>query len=588
MLNIILLRQPQRIITYTNTTKLNHHLHFRPRYYLTTTTNNYYYYGLIKSFPNNIIRINNNNNNNHHYPFITTIKLFSSTTTNPTSSNPNPNNPNPNATSTTSHHHHETIISNSNSSSNNNQQNKTVRVSPHLVDKSTILPSRWSIFKSFIFTTIKHIINIPNYSINAIQWLGKKTWLVITNPRILIDWSRYAWDVTKHEAKHYATGFKTFWVESKTSYRLFTKRLQGEELTRRERLQLARSFSDIGRLGPFMVFVIVPFMEFTLPFFLKVFPNMLPSPFVHEVQIKKNRMSIGQVRTEMASYMQEMVANMESNLRQRGTLEDVKTIEALVDFVEKTRHHQPLDNKSLPHLIKTFSDELTLDRMSREQLLMMCKYMGITQIGSDAYLRYSLKARLKAIRADDQSIAWGGEGGLDGLTLDELKDAALERGMLAESDDPEYYRTQLKRWIELSVNENVSPTMLILSRAFAVIGPQEIQDDGTVLPSKKVEAVLNKLEAVESDIVSDALLSTLQKSTTTKSSKIPKSTLAKAKLVAVEAENEVIREEKLEQEELNSKKNVLTTGSSNMDSSNSAPNNSLKKNTKNDVPPSLP
>lgn len=30
---------------------------------------------------------------------------------------------------------------------------------------------------------------------------------------------------------------------------------------------------------PFAVFVIVPFMEFSLPFFLKLFPNMLPSTF---------------------------------------------------------------------------------------------------------------------------------------------------------------------------------------------------------------------------------------------------------------------------------------------------------------------
>ena len=30
---------------------------------------------------------------------------------------------------------------------------------------------------------------------------------------------------------------------------------------------------------PFAVIVIVPFMEFTLPFLLKLFPNMLPSTF---------------------------------------------------------------------------------------------------------------------------------------------------------------------------------------------------------------------------------------------------------------------------------------------------------------------
>ena len=53
----------------------------------------------------------------------------------------------------------------------------------------------------------------------------------------------------------------------------------GHELTRRERLHLNRTTQDILRLVPFMIFVIVPFMEFLLPFALKLFPNMLPSTF---------------------------------------------------------------------------------------------------------------------------------------------------------------------------------------------------------------------------------------------------------------------------------------------------------------------
>ena len=36
---------------------------------------------------------------------------------------------------------------------------------------------------------------------------------------------------------------------------------------------------DIFRLVPFAIFVIVPFMEFLLPFALRLFPNMLPSTF---------------------------------------------------------------------------------------------------------------------------------------------------------------------------------------------------------------------------------------------------------------------------------------------------------------------
>jgi LETM1 and EF-hand domain-containing protein 1 len=50
-------------------------------------------------------------------------------------------------------------------------------------------------------------------------------------------------------------------------------------LSRRERQQLVRTVSDLFRLVPFSFFIIVPFMELALPFFIKFFPNMLPSTF---------------------------------------------------------------------------------------------------------------------------------------------------------------------------------------------------------------------------------------------------------------------------------------------------------------------
>ena len=43
--------------------------------------------------------------------------------------------------------------------------------------------------------------------------------------------------------------------------------------------QLVRTTADMFRLVPFLVFIIIPFMEFLLPVALKLFPNMLPSTF---------------------------------------------------------------------------------------------------------------------------------------------------------------------------------------------------------------------------------------------------------------------------------------------------------------------
>lgn len=88
-----------------------------------------------------------------------------------------------------------------------------------------------------------------------------------------------AWSKVKHEASHYWNGSKLLAKEVRIASRLQWKLLHGDSLTRRERRQLMRTTTDILRLIPFAVFVIVPFMELLLPVALKLFPNMLPSTF---------------------------------------------------------------------------------------------------------------------------------------------------------------------------------------------------------------------------------------------------------------------------------------------------------------------
>jgi LETM1 and EF-hand domain-containing protein 1 len=85
--------------------------------------------------------------------------------------------------------------------------------------------------------------------------------------------------VVKKEAAHYWAGTKLLGSEIAISAKLQKKVLGGGSLTRRERRQLRRTTSDLLRLLPFSVFLIVPFMELLLPVALKLFPNMLPSTF---------------------------------------------------------------------------------------------------------------------------------------------------------------------------------------------------------------------------------------------------------------------------------------------------------------------
>ena len=97
---------------------------------------------------------------------------------------------------------------------------------------------------------------------------------------------RKTWQLVKDTCHHYWMGSKLLWTEIKMATQILSRVLQGSSMTRRERLQLIRTTTDIFRLVPFAVFVIVPFMEFLLPFALKLFPNMLPSTFQVSTKIQ--------------------------------------------------------------------------------------------------------------------------------------------------------------------------------------------------------------------------------------------------------------------------------------------------------------
>lgn len=61
--------------------------------------------------------------------------------------------------------------------------------------------------------------------------------------------------------------------------------VKGAYACRRERKQLTRTTADVFRLVPFIIFLVVPFMEVLLPVALKVFPNMLPSTFEDKLKV---------------------------------------------------------------------------------------------------------------------------------------------------------------------------------------------------------------------------------------------------------------------------------------------------------------
>ncbi|KAK0210690.1 LETM1-like protein-domain-containing protein [Desarmillaria ectypa] len=309
------------------------------------------------------------------------------------------------------------------------------------------------------------------------------------------------WKKVKHEAAHYWHGSKLLVSEVRISARLQWKILHGEVLTRRERRQLKRTTQDLLRLVPFAVFVIVPFMEFLLPVALKLFPNMLPSTFEDKFAAQEKERKLLRVRLEMAKFLQE-------TLRESGLKANAHIVgsEAFKEFFRKVRSTGESPSATdIINVAKLFDDDLTLDNLSRPQLVSMCRYMGLNAFGTDNFLRGAIRSRLLHIRRDDQLIE---SEGVDELSTAELQAACQSRGIRTSGVSPARLREELTTWINLHLHNRVSGVLLVLGRAFHFDRKAGENEDGKTNVIKSLESVLsglpdNLLNEAELEVDSD-------------------------------------------------------------------------------------
>jgi len=297
---------------------------------------------------------------------------------------------------------------------------------------------------------------------------------------------RTVWEKVVAEAKHYYSGFKLLFLDVKVSSKIIWRIVQGHTLSRRENRQLVRTVSDLFRLVPFSVFIIIPFMELLLPVALKLFPGMLPSTFASQNE-KENKMRRAlKAKLEYARFLQKTLDEM-------GPMDKGHRSQSASDFVhfynsvKKTGAvENEVTNKDIMKFSKLFEDEITLDNMTRGQLVAICRLLELTPIGTNAFLRFQIEMQLRKLKADDVIIA---KEGVEQMTVGELQVACKERGMRALGITKEKLIQQLKQWIELSTNEKVPPSLLLLSRTLYL--PE------TIAPEKAIEASISALpEAV--------------------------------------------------------------------------------------------
>ncbi|CAO0792039.1 unnamed protein product [Mucor circinelloides] len=333
------------------------------------------------------------------------------------------------------------------------------------------------------------------------------------------------WQKIKAEAVHYWHGTKLLGLEVRISSRLTWKMLQGTKLSRRENRQLRRTTSDIVRLVPFAVFLIVPFMELLLPVALKLFPNMLPSTFENKkIQDEKKRKLLN-VRLDMARFLQETIAESGSN-NVSNSSDDMTAGQEFVQFFRKVRMTgEQASTDDLLKIASKFEEELTLDNLSRPQLVSICRYMNINAFGTDNFLRYQIRNRMHQLKKDDEAIQ---QEGIDHLTTMELNAACAARGIRTLGNTSQRLRQELAQWLDLHLEHHVPSTLLILSRAFSFTD--------RMTPEDALRATFNSLP---DNLVNEAELQVLQT--------IGASTY-KQKLDVLEQQEELIEDE-TEQEE---------------------------------------
>jgi LETM1 and EF-hand domain-containing protein 1, mitochondrial len=206
---------------------------------------------------------------------------------------------------------------------------------------------------------------------------------------------------------------------------------------------------------------------------------------------------------------------------------------SMLEFLKKARSGEMIPPDVIIRYANYFKDDLTLDNMPRMQLINMCKYMSIQPYGSDSFLRFQLRHKIRVLKEDDQRILWEG---IDSLTKMELREACQERGMRSTGLSKDAYKRALQQWLDLSVNKDLPIALLIMSRTFFLREEMFQQDPGD--ESKSLTGLADAISGLDKEILNEVIL---EVATTEEKRSDPD--VRKIKLEVLSQQNELIREE---------------------------------------------
>lgn len=235
------------------------------------------------------------------------------------------------------------------------------------------------------------------------------------------------------------------------------------------------------------MFLIVPFAELLLPVALKLFPNMLPSTYEGQKARDAKALNLRSTRKEVSAFLRNTIGETGLPL----TAATVKNHE-FTDFFRKIRTTgESPSTEDVIKVCKIFKDDLTLDNLSRPQLVGICRYMNLNSFGTDAMLRYTIRHRMRQIKRDDRAIFYEG---VDSLSVPELQMAGASRGIRTHGVSPARLREDLTMWLELRLKQGVPSTLLVLSNAYLYTQGKETEF------SSQVDALKSVLSSIPEEL----------------------------------------------------------------------------------------
>mmetsp|Transcript_13457 Transcript_13457/g.32082 ORF Transcript_13457/g.32082 Transcript_13457/m.32082 type:complete len:686 (-) Transcript_13457:483-2540(-) len=355
-----------------------------------------------------------------------------------------------------------------------------------------------------------------------------------------------AWLYTtgKEMLLHYYHGTKLLMADTAIAARLLKRLALGHRLSRREHNLLVRVLADLSRVIPLAFFVLVPFMEFALPFALRIFPNLLPSTFEEKHHKEEKRKKLLQVRLEIAQVLEHTLEKRASEMRKGSVAEEEGAemkddTDAVRAFMLRMRQGgRAASPDELLSVMRKFKDKITLDGLQRDQLVSMCSFLGLPHFAPTAVLRFQLRQHLRRLRNEDKEILWES---VSSLKHSELEADLRARGIPTLGLTEPQMRKALDDWLVLSKTKEISYSLLILTNMLRFAQLRDAQATSREQADTQDAIDMNAAHAALSSITAETV----------------ESTLAQDKPTPKEALDALRREEALVEEERQAKEVAL-------------------------------